>query len=148
MDLQNRRGKSSTVSGKLLQMSVRRPGRGLLSASLRGDEFKKPRSLGEGTGAKASDNSEAPQAATASRLVSTIPSLSFRYTQPFAPGWPKASSLSLATRSARSNSHSERQPNIVFGHRRSGGFGANEVTQLGKLDSRAKWVGSWEPMKY
>jgi hypothetical protein len=26
-----------------------------------GDEFKKPRSLGEGTGAKASDNSEAPQ---------------------------------------------------------------------------------------
>jgi short-subunit dehydrogenase len=38
-----------------------------------GDEFKKPRSLGEGTGAKASDNSEAPQRATASRLVSTIP---------------------------------------------------------------------------
>ena len=37
-----------------------------------GDEFKKPRSLGEGTGAKASDNSEAPQRATASRLVSTI----------------------------------------------------------------------------
>src|SRR5258708_34863485 len=30
-----------------------------------GDEFKKPRSLGEGTGAKASDNSEAPQRATA-----------------------------------------------------------------------------------
>ena len=29
-----------------------------------GDEFKKPRSLGEGTGAKASDNSEAPQRAT------------------------------------------------------------------------------------
>jgi hypothetical protein len=37
-----------------------------------GDEFKKPRSLGEGTGVKASDNSEAPQRATASRLVSTI----------------------------------------------------------------------------
>src|SRR3981081_4682511 len=89
MDLQNRRGKNSTVSGKLLQMSVRRPGRGLLSASLRGDEFKKPRSLGEGTGAKASDNSEAPQTATASRLVSTIPSLSFRYTQPFAPAGPR-----------------------------------------------------------
>jgi hypothetical protein len=66
----------------------------------------------------------------------------------FRPGWPKASSLSLATKSPRSNSHSERQPNIVFGHRRSGGFGANEVTQLGKLDSRAKCVGSWEPMKY
>ncbi len=66
----------------------------------------------------------------------------------FRPGWPKASSLSLTTRSPRSNSHSERQPNIVFGHRRSGGFGANEVTQLGKLDSRAKCVGSWEPMKY
>jgi hypothetical protein len=64
------------------------------------------------------------------------------------PGWPKASSLSLATRSPRPNSHSERQPNIIFGHRRSGGFGANEVTQLGKLDSRAKCVGSWEPMKY
>jgi hypothetical protein len=58
------------------------------------------------------------------------------------------SSLSLATRSQRSNSHSERQPNIIFGHRHSGGFGANEVTQLGKLDSRAKCVGSWEPMKY
>jgi hypothetical protein len=41
-----------------------------------GDEFKKPRSLGEGTGAKASDNSEAPQRATASRLVSTIPRIS------------------------------------------------------------------------
>ena len=37
-----------------------------------GDELKKPRSLGEGTGVKASDNSEAPQRATASRLVSTI----------------------------------------------------------------------------
>ena len=37
-----------------------------------GDEFKKPSSLGEGTGAKASDNSEAPRRATASRLVSTI----------------------------------------------------------------------------
>jgi hypothetical protein len=31
-----------------------------------GDEFKKPRSLGEGTGVKASDNSEAPQRATTS----------------------------------------------------------------------------------
>jgi len=31
-----------------------------------------PAQLGEGTGAKASDNSEAPQRATASRLVSTI----------------------------------------------------------------------------
>jgi two-component system, OmpR family, response regulator len=31
--------------------------------------------FGEGTGAKASDNSEAPQRATASRLVSTTPSL-------------------------------------------------------------------------
>jgi hypothetical protein len=38
-----------------------------------GDEFKKPRSLGEGTGAKASGNSEVSQRATASRLVSTIP---------------------------------------------------------------------------
>jgi len=44
-----------------------------------GDEFKRPRSLGEGTGAKASDNSEAPQRATASRLVSTI--LSIKYTE-------------------------------------------------------------------
>ena len=45
-----------------------------------GDESKKPRSLGEGTGAKAPDNSEAPQRATASRLVSTIPpSLGIRY---------------------------------------------------------------------
>ena len=148
MDLQNRRGKSSTVSGKLLQMRVRRPGRGLLSASLRGDEFKKPRSLGEGTGAKASDNSEAPQTATASRVRLYHPELKFSVHTTFRPGWPKASSLSLTTRSPRSNSHSERQPNIVFGHRRSGGFGANEVTQLGKLDSRAKCVGSWEPMKY
>jgi hypothetical protein len=37
-----------------------------------GDEFKKPCSLGEGTGMKMSDNSEAPQRANASRLVSTI----------------------------------------------------------------------------
>jgi predicted phage gp36 major capsid-like protein len=37
-----------------------------------GDEFKKPSSLGEGTGAKVSDNAEAPQRATATRLVSTI----------------------------------------------------------------------------
>jgi hypothetical protein len=43
-----------------------------------GDEFKKPRSLGEGTGAKASDNSEAPQRATASRLVS-LPSPGLRF---------------------------------------------------------------------
>jgi len=39
---------------------------------LGGDEFKKPSSLGEGTGAKVSENSEAPQRAAASRLVSTI----------------------------------------------------------------------------
>ena len=37
-----------------------------------GDEFKKPRSLGEGTGMKMPDNGEAPQRANASRLVSTI----------------------------------------------------------------------------
>ena len=42
-----------------------------------GDEFKKPSSLGEGTGAKVSDNSEAPQRATASRLVSTILRIQF-----------------------------------------------------------------------
>jgi hypothetical protein len=35
------------------------------------DEFKKPCSLGEGTGMKMSDNSEAPKRANASRLVST-----------------------------------------------------------------------------
>lgn len=37
-----------------------------------GDEYKKLSSLGVGTAAKASENSEAPQRATASRLVSTI----------------------------------------------------------------------------
>jgi GDP-mannose 4,6 dehydratase len=37
-----------------------------------GSEFKKPCSLGEGAGMKMSDNSEAPQKANASRLVSTI----------------------------------------------------------------------------
>jgi hypothetical protein len=41
-----------------------------------GRRVQETRSLGEGTGAKASDNSEAPQRATASRLVSTIPSMS------------------------------------------------------------------------
>ena len=47
-----------------------------------GDEFKKPRALGEGTGAKASDNSEAPQRATASKArLYHPPNLSFRYTQ-------------------------------------------------------------------
>lgn len=39
--------------------------------SERGDEHKKPCSLGEGTGSKEPDNSEAPQWATASRLVPT-----------------------------------------------------------------------------
>jgi len=39
--------------------------------STRGDEHKKPCSLGEGTGPKGSANSEAPQRATASRLVPT-----------------------------------------------------------------------------
>jgi hypothetical protein len=39
--------------------------------SERGDGYKKPGSLGEGTGTKVSDNSEAPQRATASRLVPT-----------------------------------------------------------------------------
>jgi len=39
--------------------------------SERGDEFKKPCSLGEGTGSKESDNGEAPHWATASRLVPT-----------------------------------------------------------------------------
>src|SRR5438132_11826932 len=39
--------------------------------STRGDEHKKPCSLGEGTGPKGSDDSEAPQRATASRLVPT-----------------------------------------------------------------------------
>src|SRR6266566_1386292 len=39
--------------------------------STRGDGYKKPRSLGEGTGSKESDYSEAPQRATASRSVPT-----------------------------------------------------------------------------
>jgi len=39
--------------------------------SERGDEHKKPCSLGEGTASKEVDNSEAPQRATASRLVPT-----------------------------------------------------------------------------
>ena len=39
--------------------------------SKRGDEHKKPCLLGEGTGTKVPDNSEAPQRATASRLVPT-----------------------------------------------------------------------------
>jgi hypothetical protein len=39
--------------------------------SKRGDGYKRPRSLGEGTGSKESDYSEAPQRATASRLVPT-----------------------------------------------------------------------------
>src|SRR6266852_6513378 len=39
--------------------------------STRGDRYKKPRSLGEGTGSKESDYSEAPQRATASRSVPT-----------------------------------------------------------------------------
>jgi RNA-directed DNA polymerase len=39
--------------------------------SERGDEYKRPCSLGEGTGSKEPDNSEAPQWATASRLVPT-----------------------------------------------------------------------------
>ena len=118
-----------------------------------------PRALGE-TSSRSHDRSvralarkrqittAAPQTATASRLVSTIPSSSVRYTQPFAPAGPRPQvSHSRLDRRARIRI-SERQPNIVFGHRRSGGFGANEVTQLGKLDSRAKCVGSWEPMKY
>src|SRR5712675_3439301 len=39
--------------------------------SERGDWYKKPSSLGEGTGTKVPDNSQAPQRATASRLVPT-----------------------------------------------------------------------------
>src|ERR1700678_1821119 len=39
--------------------------------SERGDEYKRPCSLGEGTGSKEPDYSEAPQWATASRLVPT-----------------------------------------------------------------------------
>jgi hypothetical protein len=39
--------------------------------SERGDKHKRPCSLGEGTGSKESDNSEAPQWATVSRLVPT-----------------------------------------------------------------------------
>ena len=39
--------------------------------SERGDEYKRPCPLGEGTGSKESDYSEAPQRATASRLVPT-----------------------------------------------------------------------------
>jgi hypothetical protein len=39
--------------------------------SERGNEYKRPCSLGEGTGSKAPDNSAAPQWATASRLVPT-----------------------------------------------------------------------------
>ena len=39
--------------------------------SERGDEHKRPRSLGEGTGTKVPDDSEAPQRATASRPVPT-----------------------------------------------------------------------------
>jgi hypothetical protein len=39
--------------------------------SERGDEYKRPCSLGEGTGSKEPDNSEAPQWATALRLVPT-----------------------------------------------------------------------------
>jgi len=39
--------------------------------SERGDEYKRPCSLGEGTGLKEPDNSAAPQWATASRLVPT-----------------------------------------------------------------------------
>jgi hypothetical protein len=39
--------------------------------SERGDEYKRPCSLGEGTGSKESDYSEAPHRATASRLVPT-----------------------------------------------------------------------------
>jgi len=39
--------------------------------SERGDEYKRPRPLGEGTDSKESADSEAPQRATASRLVPT-----------------------------------------------------------------------------
>src|SRR5450759_1361152 len=39
--------------------------------SERGDEYKRLRSLGEGTGSKGSEYSEAPQRATTSRLVPT-----------------------------------------------------------------------------
>jgi hypothetical protein len=39
--------------------------------SERGDEYKRPCSLGEGTGSKEPDYSAAPQWATASRLVPT-----------------------------------------------------------------------------
>src|ERR1039458_8783612 len=42
--------------------------------SERGDEYKRPCSLGEGTGSKEPDYSAAPQWATASRLVPTHPS--------------------------------------------------------------------------
>src|ERR1700683_711432 len=39
--------------------------------SERGDEYKRPCSLGEGTGSKESEYSEAPQRATTSRLLPT-----------------------------------------------------------------------------
>src|SRR5258708_21588704 len=61
---------SSGMKRRSSQKSSGEPSAGNLHAGFcLGDEFKRPRSLGEGTGAKASDNSEAPQRATASRLV-------------------------------------------------------------------------------
>jgi hypothetical protein len=62
--------------------------------SERGDEFKRPCSLGEGTGTKVSANSEAPQWATASRLVPTHQS-----DPPFPPGDKRRFSYSRDHRS-------------------------------------------------
>ena len=53
--------------------------------SERGDEYKRPCSLGEGTGSKEPDYSAAPQWATASRLVPThqadLPTEQYAYRQ-------------------------------------------------------------------
>lgn len=54
--------------------------------SERGDEHKRPRSLGEDTGSKESDYSEAPQRATASRLVPTHQSDFLGFSYGFRPG--------------------------------------------------------------
>src|SRR6201984_765222 len=73
---------SDGLSDDLRQCHLGSPVREICTlGSAWGDEFKKPRSLGEGTGAKASDNSEAPQRATASRLVFTILRINFRQVQ-------------------------------------------------------------------
>jgi RNA-directed DNA polymerase len=54
--------------------------------SERGDEYKRPRSLGEGTGSKESDHGEAPQRANASRLVPTHQEDFLGFSYGFRPG--------------------------------------------------------------